>query len=80
MKKTKKIFIIVALCLCIFIANGTSIISYAQQIETVEPQMTYISTCSTDLSISDEGLATIIGQVRGKTGVTSAYVKVTLQR
>lgn len=48
--------------------------------QTVEPRMTYIFSYSTELSISSNGVATITGMVRGKSGVTSTYVKVTLQK
>lgn len=82
MKRTKKLCKAVVLCMCLLVSGMVNpIISYAQGMETqVEPRMTYISTYSTDLSISNTGLATITGQVRGKTGVTSTYVKVTLQK
>lgn len=57
------------------------IVSYAKEAVTyVEPRLAYISTYSTELVISNIGLATITGEVRGKTGVTNAYVKVTLQK
>lgn len=46
----------------------------------VEPRMTYISSYSTELSISSDGVATITGFVRGKSGVTSTYVQVILQK
>lgn len=46
----------------------------------IDSRMTSISTYSTELSISSDGSASITGFVRGKTGVTSTYVKVTLQK
>lgn len=46
----------------------------------IDPRMSSISTYSTELSISSDGVASISGFVRGKTGVTSTYVKVTLQK
>lgn len=42
--------------------------------------MTYILTYGTQLSISDTGIASVKGEVKGKSGVTSAYVKVILQK
>lgn len=82
MKKSKKIYRFVVLCLsALLLGNLISIKGYAQTDSAlVEPRMTYISTYSTDLSISDGGAATITGLVRGKTGVTNTYVKVTLQK
>lgn len=82
MKRIKKIIQIVTLCMCIF-AGGCliPISSHAQEIKVgVEPRMSYISTYSTNLAISDDGIASIKGEVKGKVGVTSAYVKVTLQK
>lgn len=56
-------------------------ISHAKVPETqAEIQMTYISGYSTELVISSSGLATITGEVRGKSGVTSTFIKVTLQQ
>ncbi len=43
-------------------------------------KMTNISTYSTELSISSDGIASASGFVNGKSGVTSTYVKVTLQK
>lgn len=82
MKKSKKIYRFVVLCLsALLLGNLISIKGYAQTDSAlVEPRMRYISTYSTDLSISDGGAATITGLVRGKTGVTNTYVKVTLQK
>ena len=42
--------------------------------------MDYISSYGTELTISDSGEASVTGFVRGKKGVTNAYVKVTLQK
>ena len=53
---------------------------HAEETTGVEPRMTYISSYTTDLSINSTGMATITGLVRGKSGVTSTYVKCTLQR
>lgn len=82
MKKSKKIYRFVVLCLsALLLGNLISIKGYAQTNSTlIEPRMTYISAYSTDLSISDSGAATITGLVRGKTGVSNTYVKVTLQK
>lgn len=75
-----KIIIVMSLTICILF-GGMSIPITVQAVERekVESRMTYISSYSTNLSISSTGLATISGKVRGKTGVTSTYVKCTLQ-
>lgn len=52
---------------------------HAEETGVAESRMTYITTYTTDLGISDTGVASIIGIVRGKAGVTSTYVKCTLQ-
>lgn len=46
----------------------------------MEPRMASISVYGTELSISSDGTASISGYVRGKLGVTSTYVEVTLQK
>ena len=46
----------------------------------MEPRMASISVYGTELSISSDGTASISGFVRGKLGVTSTYVEVTLQK
>lgn len=75
--KTTNVFIV---CICVlFGCMSTPIIAYAEEGNTVEPRMTYISSYTTELSITDTGLATVTGMVRGKAGVTSTYVKCTLQ-
>ncbi len=78
MKKVKKMFMIVALSFCMLFGNMTfPMVVHAT--DMVEPRMTYISSYSTDLTISNTGVASITGLVRGKSGVTSTYVKCTLQ-
>ncbi len=82
MKKLRRLFNVFVLCLCVLV-SGMMIptISYAKETEKqVEPRMTYISIYKTELSISSSGVATVTGEVRGKTGVTSTYVKVILQK
>ncbi len=44
------------------------------------PWMVYIALYSGELEISSTGLATCMGEVQGKSGVTSTYVKVALQK
>lgn len=80
MKKCKRgiITFLVALCV-IFSSTALPIVVNAEDTVSVEPRMTYISSYTTTLSISDTGLASVTGMVRGKSGVTSSYVKCTLQ-
>ena len=80
MEKCKRSIVTFLVALCV-IFGGTSfpIIAYAEDTASVEPRMTYISSYTTTLSISDTGLASVTGMVRGKSGVTSTYVKCTLQ-
>lgn len=86
MKKAKIIATIV-MCICIVVAGiGTPIITYAKTNVEVNvatesiSRMAYIARYSTTLSISDTGVATVTGLVRGKSGTTSTYVICTLQR
>lgn len=86
MKKTKSILILV-LCVCLLFGGlFVPMVTQAEQnIETTEigqgiNRMAYISVYTTSLSISDTGLASISGIVRGKSGTTSTYVICTLQR
>lgn len=68
------------LCICIlFSGMSIPIIVHAEDTVEVEPRMTYISSYSCSLNISESGVASVTGTVRGKSGVSSAYVKCTLQ-
>lgn len=80
MQKIINLFIVTVTCICVF-WSGISIPIVVRAVDdtNVESRMTYIMSYSTDLSISSTGLATITGRVRGKSGVTSSYVKCTLQ-
>lgn len=86
MKKTK-IILTVVMCMCI-LAGGMfvpSIVKAEENTEMVElsqgvSRMAYIATYTTTLSISDTGVASVTGLVRGKSGTTSTYVKCILQR
>lgn len=72
----------VAMCICMLFSGVISPVKvYAKEtnVQAVEPRMTYIFSYSTELSISSNGAATVTGFVRGKSGVTATYVKVTLQ-
>lgn len=79
MKKIRISFYAVVLSLCIaFGAVSFPVVVYAEE-TTVDSRMTYILSYTTDLSITSTGVATVTGNVRGKSGVTSSYVKCTLQ-
>lgn len=83
MRTMHKVCAMLAICMCMLFCGVTSPVTvYANEIsvQPVEPRMTYIYSYSTDLSISSSGVATITGMVRGKSDVTSTYVKVTLQK
>ena len=80
MKYGKKILFAVLLCFCmLFSGISMPLVVQAEETTRVEPRMTYISSYSNDLAISSTGVASIYGVVRGKSGVTSTYVKCTLQ-
>ncbi|MBQ3036823.1 MAG: hypothetical protein IJD31_07840 [Lachnospiraceae bacterium] len=80
MRKLKRLFVATILNVCmLLIGLSTPIIVHAEDDSMVEPRMTYISSYTTDLSITSTGVATITGNVRGKSGVTSTYIKCTLQ-
>ncbi|MBO5324724.1 MAG: hypothetical protein J6A80_00695 [Lachnospiraceae bacterium] len=80
MKKIVKFIIVTTLCIsCLTGMMSLPIVVNAEEEPQVESRMTYIASYSTDLSISSTGVASITGRVRGKTGVTSSYVKCTLQ-
>lgn len=83
MKRISRICNTLVICMCMLICGAISSIEASAKeasVQTVEPRMTYIYSYSTDLSISSDGVATVSGMVRGKSGVTSTYVKVTLQK
>ncbi len=80
MRKILSFLTIMVVCVCtLFGGMSMPIIVKAEEPVNVEPRMTYIALYSTDLSISSTGLASVTGRVRGQPGVTSTYVKCTLQ-
>lgn len=80
MKRLKKLFNVIGLCICVgFSSMSLPVIVHAEDTAFVEPRMAYISSYTTDLTINSTGVATVTGMVRGKAGVTSSYVKCTLQ-
>lgn len=82
-EKISRICNVLAICMCMLICGAISSIKVSAKeanMQMVEPRMTYIYSYSTELSISSNGVATITGIVKGKSGVTSTYVKVTLQK
>lgn len=82
MKKIKKLCVAVLcfslLCSVTFMPNRVSAAGDNTQISM--PWMVYISLYSGELEISSSGLATCIGEVRGKNNVTTTSVTVKLQR
>lgn len=80
MKQIFKVLFLCMLSLCVFCGGTlTPIKVYASENTKIESRMTYISSYSVGLNISDTGVASITGRVRGKSTVTSSYVKCTLQ-
>lgn len=82
MKKYMSLCKVILLCASVVLGvMSVSIKGYAQEVSSqITPRMAYISTSSSTLSITDSGLASVYGTVKGKTGVTYTYVKVTLQK
>lgn len=74
------VFVLCAYMLLSGLAFPASVSAQEISAQAVEPRMTSISSYGTELSISSDGVASVTGMVRGKSGVTSTYVKVTLQR
>ena len=72
----------IVVCVCMLLCGGVSPITAVAKEASVqiEPRMTYILSYGADLSISNNGVATITGSVTGKAGVTQTSVKVTLQK
>lgn len=77
----KRLCRMVFLCICMLFCGLVLPVSVhaSEGNVQIEPRMTNISTYGTGLSISRDGVASISGYVRGKPGVTSTYVEVTLQ-
>ena len=82
MKKLIRQLTGIAACVCMLLCEGTfPITAVAKEASMqIEPRMTYILSYGADLSISNNGVATITGSVTGKAGVTQTSVKVTLQK
>ena len=72
----------VVVCVCMLLCGGVSpITAVAKEANIqIEPRLAYISAYNVQLSISDNGVATITGSVMAKAGVTHTYVRVTLQK
>lgn len=73
---------VIILCMCLMVGNVLSpAISHAQEANVqVEPRAEYITSYGAELTISDSGIAACKGSVRGTAGVSSTYVKITLQQ
>lgn len=82
MNYLKRIGRLVAICICAVCVGIIPITAHAMEVsdKQIQPRMDYISSYGTELTISDSGEASVTGFVRGKKGVTNAYVKVTLQK
>lgn len=82
MNYLKRIGRLVAICICAVCVGIIPITAHAMEgsDKQIQPRMDYISSYGTELTISDSGEASVTGFVRGKKGVTNAYVKVKLQK
>lgn len=80
MKNIANFLKVTTLCICLlFTSMSLPIVVKAEEPVRAETRMTYIMSYYTDLIISDTGVASVTGSVKGKSGVTSSYVKCTLQ-
>ncbi len=80
MKRVKKLLYACVLCMCVLTTSlSVPIVVSAENEVVADSRMTYIISYSTQLSISSTGVASITGNVRGKSTATSSYVKCTLQ-
>lgn len=82
MNYLKRIGKLVAICICVACVGIMPITAHTMEVSEnqIQPRMDYISSYGTELTISSSGEASVTGFVRGKTVVTNAYVKVTLQK
>lgn len=79
-QRVKKILYSTLISFCMLLSGlSMPLIVQAEGDERIDARMTYISSYSSDLTITSTGVASINGVVRGKAGVTSTYVKCTLQ-
>lgn len=80
--RRKSICKVIILCMCLVVGSILSpVTSHAQEANVqVEPRVEYIASYGAELTISSSGIATCNGSVRGSVGVSSTYVKITLQQ
>ena len=80
--RRKSICKVIILCMCLVVGSILSpVASHAQEANVqVESRVEYITSCEAKLTISSSGVATCNGFVRGIAGVSSTYVKITLQQ
>lgn len=86
MRQTKN-FVVLVLCMCIMfgglavpmMVNAESNVEASKASQGVT-KGAYISVYSANLSISDSGVASVSGLVRGRSGTTNTSVKCILQR
>lgn len=78
----KKLCRMAVICTCILLCSlaFSASVQAKEANAQIEPRMDSIYTYGTELSISSDGVASISGFVRGKSGVNSTHVKVTLQK
>lgn len=78
----KRLCRMAVICICMLVCGLVfSVSARAKEVNAqIEPRIPSIYTYGTEISISSGGVASISGFVRGRSGVTSTYVKVTLQK
>lgn len=80
MQKLVKLCTVIIVSICMMWSGlSMPLVVHAEDGNSMESRMAYISLYSTELSITSTGVASISGIVRGKPDVTSTYVKCTLQ-
>ena len=80
MKKIKFYLTSVVLSVCVLFGGlSMPMVCHAQEVSQVQPRMVNISSYTTDLQISDSGVASVAGLVRCKTDVSNLAITLTLQ-
>ncbi len=79
-KHLKKMCMALMLSCCLMMGATVSTEAQAKEIENMQVYAIYINSYSVELSISDSGEADIEASVRGKSGVCSTSITVTLQK
>lgn len=80
MKKLKLFVTGVVVSICVLFGGlSMPMVCHAEETVQMQPWMINISSYTTDLQISDSGVASVAGLVRCKTDVSNLTIKLTLQ-